>query len=81
MPTSNFGKFRMEGVRRIWRGKIHSPSYLYIFKSLLIIFSASILQALFYGMEFRVVLRENQSQRKSDELLTDVIPFLKKRKS
>jgi hypothetical protein len=67
------------GVIRSWRVKFHSPSFLHIFKSLLIISSASILQALFYGMELRVVLRECESQKKSDELLTDVIRFFKNR--
>ena len=37
------------------------------------------LLALFCGMELHVVLKECQSQRKCDELLTDVIPFLKRK--
>jgi hypothetical protein len=62
-------------------GEVNStvPVTFIFFKCLLIIISASILQALFYGMELLVVLKECQSQRKSDEFLTDVIPFIKKK--
>jgi hypothetical protein len=57
--TFYVGNFRLEGVRKMWNGKLHQPSYSSSSKYVLITHSARVFQSEFYGIKFRAFLNKN----------------------